>query len=170
MKTQYFICLACICMSSCQVPEMASDPIRLEAEMGYENIVQNYFEVEKAEFYSGGGAVMMSGRVPVGGSGTIEYRLTPHIPPGIYTLNVKYNDENDGHSPVKIEVDGQVFSFVMDANTSSGFADISNQRQVEFKNVRVKEGSILRVTGTVHRYESEHKELVRLDYFEFSKA
>ena len=55
----------------------------------------------------------------------------------------------------------------MDANTNSAFADIDNQRSTVFNNVIVSENALLKISGTAHRYQSEHKELVRLDAFVF---
>lgn len=168
MYLKLYLSAGLIGLASCQSLPSTQEPIRLEAEVGYKNSFNDYFEKEDAAFYSGGAAVMISGRVPVGRSGTIEYDLQSRISPGVYSLTVQYNDENDGHSPVDIWVDDQQFSFVMNADTSSAFADIGNQRRIRFDNVHVKKGSTLKVRGTVHRYKSEHKELVRLDYFEFT--
>lgn len=168
MSLKFLLSAAIIGLTSCQTLPETTAPIRLEAETGFKNDALGYFVTEDADFYSGGKVIMLSGRVPVGGSGSVTYDLAPKVPPGIYALTVHYNDENDGHAPIDIWIDDQKVSFTMDADTPSAFADIKNQRSITFENLRVKKASTLKVKGTVHRYQSEHKELVRLDYFEFS--
>lgn len=162
--------LTAVSLSACQTAALPNNTIRLEAETGFTNLADVPFEREERDFYSGGAVILIGGAAEIGASGLIEYDLSGRVPPGTYRLKVTYNDENDGHSPVMIWLDDQSFSFVMDAATLSAFPNPENQRSAQFKSVAVGEASVLRVRGTVDRYQSEHRELVRLDYFEFTPA
>lgn len=153
---------------ACQHSAHANEPLRIEAENSFKNIGDQKFGLEEGVFYSGGMAILIQGAAPIGKSGTVEYDLSQQVPKGVYNVSIHYNDENDGHSPVAVMLDDQTYSFVMNAATPSAFSSADNQRSTTFKNVVVTQSSKLRITGTVHRYESEHRELVRLDYFTFT--
>jgi len=143
--------------------------ITIEAELGFQNTGDQQFSVESNSFYSKAAAIKLPGNASVGASGTVEYSLDGIVSPGVYIVTVYYNDENDGHSPVQLRINSQSFDFEMAANTPSAFAAAENQRQTSFSNVVVKPSDVLSIQGWVHRYNSEHKELVRLDKITFTK-
>lgn len=164
------LCATALAVSGCQHSTANGTSIQIEAENGFRNIGAHSFQEENADFYSNGTVIMLSGSTPVGGSGAVEYDLAGIVRPGTYSFTLHYYDENDGHSPVRLTVGDQSFEFVMNAATPSAFQAIENRRATTFDNVIVKTGSVLRIEGVVDRYNSEHKELVRLDYFVFAPA
>ena len=142
--------------------------VTIEAEQGFKNKGEQRFTIEERDFYSNGAAIKIAGSAPVDSMGKVQYELNSKLTPGVYDLVVHYVDENDGHSLVNIYIGKQKYTIVFDEDTESGFESAANMRSALIKSVNINENDNMLVQGQVSRYQSDHKELVRIDKFVFT--
>ncbi|MEO9601221.1 hypothetical protein [Parasphingorhabdus sp.] len=84
-------------------------------------------------------------------------------------ISIISKTKNDERSLVEISIGNQSLEYHMDTATASGFEAPENSRQHSFENILIDRSNSLKLTGTASRFESEHKELVRIDKLEFSR-
>ncbi len=161
------MCILSIGATSTTSASSPNKPITIEAELGFKNIGEQNFILEERPFYSGGAAIKINGSAPVGSKAKVHYNLSSRLKTGQYDLMIHYIDENDGHSPVNIYIGNQVYKIIFDEETESGFESEANQRSALISSVRINKNDDMIIEGEVSRYNSEHKELVRLDKFVF---
>ncbi|AFY39735.1 Hemolysin-type calcium-binding region [[Leptolyngbya] sp. PCC 7376] len=142
------------------VPETSGLPetIRIEAEDTDKVQLSGKYRFESQSFASGGSLVRAKNSQ--GYTLTTEFTGTA----GLYNIVIGYYDENDGESPVTVNLDGnQLDSWIFDQNLDSNLATANNFVTRTVGNaVSLENGSRLEIHAN-----QESSEFARIDYIEF---
>ena len=129
-------------------------PIRIEAE----EMTLNGYQIESNTAASGNGLISLFGGGNTG-SATTEFSGAE----GKYDVLIGYFDEQDGQSPLSVEIGENQYSFIFDEERN-GFA-ASSQTFVErtlFSGLNLTTGDAIAISGQVNQ-----QEYARVDYIEF---
>ena len=145
-------------------PVEAPQPVRIQAE-AFDDLGAFYAENQGA---AQGGEVI---RLASGGSGVATVALDGKgVRPGTYVLSVDVFDENDGRSDLGLTlvnngVETAIGAATLDLDAGGNAAQATSKRTLTFRDVVVREGDELKITGG-----AEGGEFVRIDAVRFEPA
>ncbi|MEM9537438.1 MAG: DUF4347 domain-containing protein [Cyanobacteria bacterium P01_E01_bin.45] len=140
-------------------PEPTPTSFRVEAE----SLELDTFRVESRSFASGRKMISLRGK----GSNQVGKATYVHKGgSGTFDIDLRYFDENDGASTIKVKLNGQELDrWVLDAQTTQSNARASNSRIRTIQGISLSDGDRLSIIGLENK--SEH---VRIDYLDFKSV